>query len=86
MKMDANETPNQELFNNFMLNEIKAVNDATNGLIHINGLFIGAYFVLAIGIIEKMIALQTGPTYTRAPTFITGAYIFHLIFDFFAIM
>ena len=84
--MDANEKPNRELFENFILNEIQTINDATNGLIQINGLFIGAYLVLAASIIEKMIILQTGPSYTRVQTLLTGAYIFHLVFDLFVII
>jgi len=77
---------NQERFDNFILNEIKSVNEASNGLIHINSLLIGAYLVLGWTFVEKMNSYLTGPAFKHATTFFTGPFAFYTLFFSFAMM
>lgn len=75
-----NEKSNNELLDHFLLNEINSMNDAINGLIQTNILLIGAYFVFAWALIEKLNVHETATIPNLNKIFFTPAFIIYVLF------
>jgi hypothetical protein len=84
--VENNEKPNHELLDHFLLNEISSMNDAINGLIQTNILLIGAYFVFAWALIEKLNVHETAAMPNTNMIFFTPAFIGYALFSLLSIL